>query len=148
MSLDNTALRLESAPFRIAEFMRKKALSIAATVLEREIRLVGISAGMTAKQLGKLNIAPSGLDLEISIKTHGPIRGDKPRQTWSVKPTNKKVLSWVSNGTRFFSKGHLVTGADARYVLDVGIKRGLAKFTRQLKQEAESFMEGNSIGRV
>lgn len=147
MSLDNTALRLDSAPFRVSEFLRKNSLSIATKTIEREIRLVGISAGMTAKQLSKLTINPSELDLEISIKTHGPTRGDKPRQKWFVAPKNKKVLSWVAGGfVKGFSKGHFVTGVDAKYVLDVGIKRGVNKFRREIKKETESFMEATSLG--
>jgi len=153
LSLDNTALRLDSVPFRISEFLRKNSLSIASKTIEREIRLVGVSAGMTAKQLSKLTINPSELDLEISIKTHGPIRGDKPRQKWFIAPKGGKnprghprVLSWVDNGTRFFSKGHFVTGADAKYVLDVGIKRGVSKFRNEIKKQTESFMEASSLG--
>jgi len=137
---------LDSTPFRVSEFLRKNSLSIARKTIEREIRLVGVSAGMTAKQLSKLTINPSELDLEISIKTHGPIRGDKPRQKWFVAPKNNKVLSWISEGTRFFSKGHFVTGVDAKYVLDVGIKRGIGKFRNEIKKQTESFMEGTSLG--
>ena len=147
MSLDNAALRLDSAPFRVSEFLRKNSLGLASKTIEREIRLVGISAGMSAKQLSKMTIAPSELDIEISIRTHGPARGDKPRQKWFVAPKNKKALSWVAGGfVRGFSKGHFVTGADAKYVLDVGIKRGVAKFRNELRKEAESFMGETSIG--
>lgn len=147
MSLDNTALRLDSAPFRVSEFIRKNHAKIAAQTIEREIRMVGINdAKMTAKQLAKLTINPDELDIEISIKTHGPTRGRKPREKWFVKPDKKKALSWTQGDNRFFSKGHFVSGADALYVLEVGIKRGLDKFRRELKQRTESFMESTSIG--
>jgi len=147
MSLENTALRLDSVPFRVSEFIRKNYQSIARNTIEREIRFVGEhDAKMTSKQLSKLTINPSDLELEISIKTHGPTKGDKPRQSWKVKPVNAKALSWVSNGTRFFSKGHFVTGADARYVLEVGLKRGVEKFTRELKSITENFQRETAIG--
>lgn len=122
-------------------------MRIAANTIGEEIRRVGQNeAKMTSKQLSKLTIDPSELDIEISIKTHGPIRGDKPRQKWKTAPVNKKANSWVSNGTRFFSKGHFVTGADAKYVVQVGLRRGLAKFRREIKTRTEDFMEATSLG--
>lgn len=148
MSLDNTALRLESAPFRIAEFFRKNYLSIARNTIEREIIREGIAAKMTAKQLSKLQIAPDNLDLVISIRTHGPTSGKEPRPKWRVAPDKKKALHWSVNGTNYFSKGHFVSGADAKYVLDHGIKRGLAKFRAEIKKQTETYMEENSIGRL
>lgn len=148
MSFDNTALRLDSAPFRISEFLRKNHMKIASDTIEREIRFVAKSAKMTSKQLSKLTINPTELEIEISIKTHGPTRGIEARPKWKVTPKSKKALSWVSGGTRFFSKGHFVTGADAKYVLDVGLKRGLNKFRNQLKAQTEQFMEATSIGGI
>lgn len=147
MSSENTALRLDSAPFRISEFLRKNHMKIASQTIEREIRLVGQGeAKMTARQLSKLTINPSELDIEISIKTHGPTRGIQARPKWTVKPRRRKALSWVSAGTRFFSKGHFVSGADAKYVINVGLKRGLEKFKREIKQQTEQFMEATRIG--
>lgn len=101
---------------------------------------------MTVKQLSKLTINPNNLDLEISIKTYGPTEGIQERPKWFVKPINKKSLSWISNGERYFSKGHFVSGADARYVLNRGIKRGMAKFRSELKQATENYMETTKIG--
>jgi len=146
LSFDNAALRLDSAPFRISEFLRKNHQKIAADTIQREIMFTGQAAKMTSRQLSKLTINPTDLDLEISIKTHGPTRGIEARPKWKVKPIKKKSLSWVSAGNRFFSKGHFVTGADAKYVLDVGIKRGLAKFRQELKSRTEDFMGATSIG--
>ena len=145
---ENTALRLDSAPFRVSEFIRKNHRQIAINTIANEIRLEGIAAKMTAKQLSKLTINPTELDIEISIKTHGPTSGREPRPKWSVKPKNKKSLSWVAGGNRFFSKGHFVRGADVKYVLDRGIKKGLAKYRTELKRQTEQFMEATSIGRV
>lgn len=148
MSLDNTALRLDSAPFRIAEYLRKNFRRIARQSIEREIRLLGISHGMTDRMLSKLTINPSELELEISITTHGPTHGTKPREQWTVAPKNAQALHWVSGGTDFFSKGHMVSGVDVKYILNHGIKRGLAKFRRDIKHQTEEFMEGTSLGRI
>lgn len=95
-----------------------------------------------------MTINPSELELEISIKTYGPTSGTRPRERWTVAPKNKNALHWVAGGTSFFSRGHMVSGVDVKYILDHGIKRGLAKFRRDIKQQTEQFMEATSLGRV
>jgi len=146
MSLDNTALRLASSPFRVSEFLRKNSLHIAQKTIRDEIIKVGQSLGMTHKQLSKLTITLDGSDIIVHFKYHGPTRGNQARQKWFVEPKTAKALHWSKNNSDFFSKGHFVTGVDGRYVITLGVKRGLNKFKNQLKLETESFLEANQIG--
>ena len=139
-SIDDTSLRLASTPFRVSEFLKKNFLKIAQQTIGREITFAGISAKMTQKQLSKIQMAPSDMELVITAKTHGPTRGTEPRPKWFVKPDERKALSWVSDGnTRFFSRGHFVTGADVVWVINTAIKRGTAKFRAQLKKKLKPF---------
>ena len=146
MSLDDTALRLASSPFRISEFIRKNSKRIALQTIYETVKFLGFSAGMTERQLAKLSVVSDAEDVRVNLKYHGPSRGNQPVQRWFTAPKNKQVNSWVQGGSRFFSKGHFVTGVDGRYVVERGIQQGLAQFKRQLKAETESHLEANRIG--
>jgi len=146
MTLDDTALRLASSPFRVSEFLRKNGANIAQGTIKEAIRRLGFSAGMTERQLSKLTVTPEPDGIKVNLPYHGPTRGNQPKQRWFVRPVGKKAISWVQGGSRFFSKGHFVTGVDGRYVVERGINTGLIQFKSQLKQQTESHLEANRIG--
>ena len=146
MSLDDTALRLASSPFRISEFIRKNSARIALKTIFEAVKFLGFSSGMTERQLSKLSVLSDADGIKVNLRYHGPSRGNQPTQKWFVKPDSSKSLSWTQGGSRFFSKGHFVSGVDGRYVVERGTRQGLTKFKSQLKQEIENHLEATKIG--
>jgi len=146
MSPDDTALRLASTPFRISEFVRKNSGRIALKTIFESVKKLGFSSGMTERQLNKLSVRSDADGIQVTLRYHGPSRGNQPKQRWRVEPDSSGSLSWVQGGSRFFSKGHWVTGVDGRWVVEQGTKQGITNFKLQLKQEIENHLEVNRIG--
>ena len=59
-----------------------------------------------------------------------------------VKPTNKKTLSWISNGIRFFSKGHFRRGITPSHIIEKTIAEKQPVLQERLDKETESFFGG------
>ena len=85
------------------------------------------------------------LNISYKMKYRGPVRGTAPRHKWFVAPVEKKALSWSSNGTQYFSKGHFVSGVDAKYVLNEGVQRGILPYKVAIKAELEAFQEATKL---
>jgi len=51
-----------------------------------------------------------------------------------IKPTNKKALSWIEGGQRFFSKGHFVKGIPERRIMERTRKQGLLSFLKMFQE--------------
>lgn len=155
MSLDDTALRLASSPFRISQHIKKDSIRIGIKTFHDFIIRTGLQYGMTMRQLAKLQIKSDDDNaILISLRYHGPTKGDKPRQKWFISPKGgsnprggPQALFWQSlTGSKFFSKGHFVTGTDARWVIDRAVKNGLKRFKEDLKGNTEQFLEATKIG--
>ena len=139
--MEHAALRLDSTPFRVEQYVKKTAGNIAHRTLRHTITKTGLQHGMTLRQLAHLRITSHDDTIDVHLKYWGPVYGTKKRHKWFVKPTQKKALHWVVGGNNFFSKGHFVSGIDAKWVLDRGIKAGLAKFSAQMQHSIENFLE-------
>lgn len=149
----DTALRLESSVFRIKQFLKQNVTRIAKSVFEPELKRNAIILGLTEKQLRHLNITSEDNTLVVKMKYHGPTRSNYIRERWWIEPIGSgslsanlpKALSWVSNGRRFFSKGHYITGINGKIALSSAVRLSVPKFTESVKKETEAFMERNKI---
>lgn len=56
--------------------------------------------------------------------------GTKPHR---VEPRNKTVLSWMQDGKRVFSRGHMVGGIRPRFIM----KQVAARFAREIRPALE-----------
>ena len=139
--MEHAALRLASTPFRVEQYAKKQAPIIAHSTLRHTIVKTALQHGMTLRQLAHLSIRSQEDTVDIHLKYWGPVLGTAKRHRWFVKPKEKKALHWTAGGNNFFSKGHFVSGIDAKWVLDRGIKAGIARFSSQLQHSIENFLE-------
>ena len=59
-----------------------------------------------------------------------------------LKPKAGKVLSWVIGGfVKGFSKGHYVSGIQARHVFADGFAKGYPDFKKEIQKELEAYAE-------
>lgn len=148
-----TALRLESAPFRLSEFIRKHALQWA----ERTFGEVFISTARGYKRSSRyqqsLKMKMNGTELTMELDYRGQ-DGDEPLGRWFEEGTERHFiapkdpdgfLSWVQNGKRFYSKGHFVKGIEPMPIMETTLREGMTPFKTILKRETEKFLEVNKL---
>ena len=140
-----TALRLESIPFRLRQYLKQNIARIAQETIGESIKQQAALYGLSDKVMKHLELIQDELDVSYRMKYHGPTRGTAPRHKWFVAPVDKKALSWSSNGTQYFSKGHYITGVDAKYVLNEGVQRGILPYKMAIKAELEAFQEATKL---
>lgn len=150
----DTALRLESSVFRLKQFLKQNIERLAYRNFVTDVVNVCREFGMTDGQLKHLKVSSEGTTLIISLRYHGPTQSNGfTRDRWWIEPkaggslsaNMPKALSWMSNGTRYFSKGHYITGVNGRVVLDAAVKRSLPRFMESIREESEQFLEANKI---
>ena len=144
-TLEDTALRLESIPFRLRQYLKQNIARIAQETIGESIKQQAALYGLSDKVMAHLELVQDELNISYKMKYRGPIRGTAPRHKWFVAPVDKKALSWSSNGTQYFSKGHFVSGVDAKYVLNEGVQRGIIPYKMAVKAELEAFQEATKL---
>ena len=144
-TLEDTALRLESIPFRLRQYLKQNITRIAQETIGESIKQQAALYGLSDKVMAHLKLVQDELNISYKMKYRGPIRGTAPRHKWFVSPVDKKALSWSSNGTQYFSKGHFVSGVDAKYVLNEGVQRGIIPYKVAIKAELEAFQEATKL---
>lgn len=149
-----TALRLESAPFRLSEFIRKNALQWA----ERTFGEVFLTAARGYDRSGRyqqsLKMKMNGTELSMELDYRGNDGGDEPLGRWFEEGTERHFiapkdpngfLSWVQNGKRFYSKGHFVSGISRMPIMETMVREGMEPFKSLMKRETEKFLEANKL---
>lgn len=144
-TLEDTALRLESIPFRLRQYLKQNIARIAEQTIGQSIKQQAALYGLSDKVMKHLVLVQDELNISYQMKYRGPVRGTAPRHKWFVAPVEKKALSWSSNGTQYFSKGHFVSGVDAKYVLNEGVQRGILPYKVAIKAELEAFQEATKL---
>ena len=148
-----TALRLESAPSRISEYIRKNAKNIAEHTFGEMFLRVARGYGRSARYQQSLKIDMNGMDLTMELDYRGQ-DGDEPLGVWFeygtpahwIEPKDPNgFLSWVSNGKRFFSKGHFVSGITPMPIMEMTLREGMPLFKDELVRETHKFMEMNKL---
>ena len=138
-----SALRTQSLPFRIEEFINYRILIIANQTLLEAIHQEAIQKKMPKRYIQSIQSDFDGTYLWIWVD----FKGEKlePLDEWfeegtpdhPILPRRKKALMWIHNGIKFFSKGHWISGIQARHVFSEGFKKGYPEFKKKLVDELE-----------
>lgn len=153
-SLHLSALRTQSLAFRIEEFVRSEVLNIANKTLVRSIIEEAQSKRLPERYIKNIKSDYDGEYLWIWVEFKG--KNNEPLDEYFeegtrrhfIAPRIKKALKWVSNQTKYFSKGHYVSGIKAKHVFADGVRKGYPEFKTELKNEIETYLtETNMFGR-
>lgn len=143
-SLHLSALRTQSLPFRIEEFINFKVVDIANKTIVRAIRDEAILKDMPQRYVDGINVEFDGKELWIWVDFKGDeeekldLFFEEGTKRHFIKPNIKKSLAWL---VEFFSKGHWVSGIKARHIFRDGTLKGYPEFKKLLKKEVEAYME-------
>lgn len=146
-----SALRTQSLPFRIQEFTNYKILEIANKTLFKAIRDEAIKKKMPPRYINNLHSDFDGTYLWIWVDFKGkkiePLDEyfEEGTKRHFIKPRLRKALRWVQDGIKYFSKGHYISGIQARHVFSEGFKKGYPEFKEKLAEELESYLGGSML---
>lgn len=148
------ALRNQSKSFRIREFLRRDGLRITNETIVKAIKSEATLKKMPQRYIDGIWSDTDGEDILIGIDFKGeklePLdiffeEGTKGHQ---IKPIKKKALAFFEKGAigiataaRLFSKGHWISGIEARHIFKNGIRRGLPEFKIRIKEGIERDQE-------
>jgi len=142
-----SALRTQSLAFRIQEYLEYKIVDIANETIVEAIRQEAMHKEMPPRYINSLHSDFDGNYLWIWVDFKG--KNNVPLDLWFeegtkrhfIKPVFKKALSWVLRGVRFFSKGHFVSGIEAKHIFENGLQKGYPRFKAKLTQEIQNYLE-------
>jgi len=146
-----SALRTQSLPFRIQEYVDFKIVDIANETIVKAIRDEAVHKNMPQRYINNIHSEFDGGELWIWVDFKG--KNKVPLDLWfeegtpdhPILPRRKKVLSWVSKGIRYFSKGHWVTGMEAKHIFENGVQKGYPKFKSKLISDIEEYLQETSL---
>jgi len=150
-NLHLSALRTQSLAFRIQEYLEYKIVDIANETIVEAIRQEALHQDMPPRYINSLHSDFDGNYLWIWVDFKG--KNNVPLDLWFeegtkrhfIKPVFKKALSWVLRGVRFFSKGHFVSGIEAKHIFENGVQKGYPKFKAKLTQEIQNYLEATKL---
>ena len=160
-SLHLSALRTQSLPFRIQEFTDHRILDIAQDTLVRSIHEEATKKGMPERYVNNIHSEFDGKYLWIWVDFKGKdgepldLFFEEGTKDHKIQPRFKKALAFIKQGATglisaftAFSKGHYISGIQARHVFRDGVKKGYPDFKKKLKDELEAYLqETNLFGR-
>jgi len=146
-----SALRTQSLPFRIEEFVNFRIVDIANDTIVKAIRDEAALKKMPERYINNIHSEFDGEELWIWVDFKG--KKGEPLDLFfeegtvdhPILPRLKKALSWVIGGIRYFSRGHWVTGIEARHVFREGLKKGYPQFKNKLKKEIEDYIQETNL---
>jgi hypothetical protein len=153
-----SALRTQSLPFRVQEFIDYKIVEIAEKTIVKEIRNQASMRNMPQRYIDGIQAEYDGSELWIWVDFKG--KNGEPLDLWFeegtkrhyIKPVVKKALSWIAagpigifSGFRYFSKGHWVSGMEARHIFRDGLKKGYPDFKKSLQKEIEEYLQETAL---
>jgi len=59
-----------------------------------------------------------------------------------IRPRIKEVLSWIKEGKRLFSRGHIVSGIKSLLIIKNTIREQMPEVQRKLDQDIKEFKDG------
>jgi len=146
-----SALRTQSLPFRIKEFVDYRILQIANQTLVEAIHQEAIKKKMPQRYIQNIQSDFDGTYLWIWVDFKGkklePLDEffeEGTKRHW-IAPRLKKTLMWIQDGVKYFSKGHYVSGIQARHVFEEGFKKGYPEFKEKLRDELEKYLGGSML---
>jgi len=153
-----SALRTQSLPFRIEEFTDYKILDIANGTLVKAIRDEALLKEMPRRYIDNIHAEFDGTELWIWVDFKGKklepldLFFEEGTKRHKIKPIRKKALAFLEKGAigivtgiRRFSKGHWVSGIEARHIFRDGFKKGYPQFKKKLTQELESYLRETNL---
>ena len=146
-----SALRTQSLPFRIKEFIDYRILQIANQTLVEAIHQEAIKKKMPPRYIHNIQSDFDGTYLWIWVDFKGkklePLDEyfEEGTKRHFIKPILKKALRWFQYGVKYFSKGHYVSGIQARHVFSEGYKKGYPEFKEKLAEEIQRHLKGSML---
>ena len=157
-TLHLSALRTQSLPFRIQEFTNHRILDIANKTLLKSIKDEAMQKGMPQRYINGIQSDFDGEHLWIWVDFKGKrlepldLFFEEGTKSHFIKPTKKKALAWVEAGAigvvsafRKFSKGHWVSGIEARHIFRDGFRKGFPEFKQKLQLELEQYLQESML---
>jgi len=157
-NLHLSALRTQSLPFRIQEFTDYRIVDIAKQTLVKSIRDEAMQKNMPPRYVDNINTDYDGEYLWIWVDFKGKkgepldLFFEEGTDDHKIEPKTKKALSFIKKGATglisaftAFSKGHWVSGIQARHVFRDGVRKGYPDFKKKLKQELEDYLRETSL---
>ena len=148
-----SALRTQSLPFRIEEFINLKVVEIANKTLVRAIRDEAILKDMPQRYVDGIKVEFDGKELWIWVDFKGDegepldLFFEEGTKGHNIKPIRKKALAFLEKGAigivagiRKFSKGHWDSGIEARHIFKIGLDKGYPQCKKKLIQELEKYV--------
>ncbi len=153
-----SALRTQSLPFRIKEFVDYKVVEIANKTLVQAIRDEAIFRKMPQRYIDGIHSEFVNGELWIWVDFKGDkgtpldLFFEEGTKRHFIKPRIKEALAFIEKGVigvvggiRRFSKGHWVSGIEARHIFREGAKKGYPQFKKLLKTEIENYLVESSL---
>jgi len=153
-----SALRTQSLPFRIKEFVDYKIVDIANKTIVQAIRNEAELRRMPQRYIDGIHSEFIRDELWIWVDFKGAegqpldLFFEEGTKRHFIKPRIKDALSFLLPGAigivsaiRAFSKGHWVSGLEARHIFAEGTKKGYPQFKKLLKKEIEDYLEESSL---
>ena len=150
-TLHLSALRTQSLPFRIQEFTNYKISDIAQQTLVKAIREEAQQKQMPERYINGIHSDFDGEYLWVWVDFKGddnePLDEyfEEGTKRHFIKPKLKKALKFFQDGLKFFSKGHYISGIQAKHVFRDGTKKGYPEFKKKLVKELESYLQETSL---
>jgi len=153
-----SALRTQSLPYRIQDFINSKIKKIGDQTILKAIREEAVAKNMPARYINNIQSDFDGEYLWVWVDFKG--KKEEPLDLFfeegtkdhEIKPLRKKALAFlekgaigVVTGVRRFSKGHWVSGIEARYIFKNGFKKGYPEFKKRFTEELEKDSQENML---
>lgn len=153
-----SALRTQSLPFRIEEYINFRIVEIANDTLVKTIRDEAILKKMPQRYIDSIHAELDGGELWIWVDFKGKkgepldLFFEEGTPDHKIVPTKKKALAFVMKGAtglisafEAFSKGHWVSGIRARNVFRDGLKKGYPEFKSRLTKDLEEYLQETQL---
>lgn len=153
-----SALRTQSLPFRIEEYINYKIIDLANDTLVKAIKHEASLKNMPQRYLNSIHVEFDGNELWIWIDFKGrnnvplDLFFEKGTRDHKITPNTKKALAFIergvigiASGIRRFSKGHWVSGIEAKHIFKNGLQKGYPQFKSRLQTEIQSYLEETSL---
>jgi hypothetical protein len=146
-----SALRTQSLPFRIEEYVNFRIVDIANDTIVKAIRDEATLKNMPDRYINNIHSEFDGGELWIWVDFKGKkgepldLFFEEGTKRHFIKPVLKKALRWFQGGVKFFSKGHYVSGIEARHIFREGLKKGYPEFKKTLTKDLEKYLEETSL---
>ena len=150
-TLHLSALRTESVPFRIKEYIDYKILEIANKTIVRAIIEEAQKKDLPQRYIDNIKAEFDGEFLWIWVDFKG--KKDEPLDQYFeegtrshyIFPKFKKALRWIKNQKVHFSKRNFVRGIRARHVFRDGFAQGYPDFKAELKKQVETHLRETTL---